>query len=311
MILCPHESIVLTVLFAAANGFLFCRRGNRGPMAAIRVSPRSLERTYRRQSKALVELAAGLPERPSPQEVHDLRVSIRRIQMMRGLMPRAVRDSRASKRFDLTLKSVLKSTSQLRDLDTLVDTIQQHKASLPAELLVTLGNQRSDAAARAKAAAHMLTEAPPPYIDSDLMRKRKVSRRLRKRIRREGSAIVGLLAKVLGDEKGVEELHALRKRVKRLRYLLELADDTPPELAILTTWQEALGSIHDLDVAISYIQGRDLELKGKAVRELQLARHSNYLSFVRQYRTDSVEVLESSDILEGGPVSSRFTVAEV
>ena len=260
-------------------------------MAALRVGRKSLGRRYSARTKAALKAASDLPDRPSPNEIHDLRVAARRIQMMRRLMPRSERFSQQGKRYDFALRSVLKATSQLRDMDTLMDTLKSHKGSLPNELLVRLENQRSDAAARAKQAIGVLAEASPPELDISTVRRRRLSKRLRKRVRKHSRTASELLTEVLKDESKVKELHSLRKEVKKVRYLVELADEAPARLSSLVKWQEALGAIHDLDVAVSYLEVSGFHSRHRAILELQRARHSNYLKFVRDRRTELFRAL--------------------
>jgi len=249
-------------------------------MAALRVNKKSLKRRYENMTRQLAELAAGTRSRPTPDEIHDLRVTVRRIQVLRKLLPNGSRTSEVSRRFGFTLKSALKSTSQLRDLDTLTETLDSHKSYLPPELLVRLGNQRSDAAARAKTAISVFTEVPAPDFEPTESGK-KISRRLRKRVRSRDRTIARLLTDVLNDESKVEELHALRKEVKKMRYLLELSDGGSARLLTLTKWQESLGAIHDLDVAVGYLEKSGFDSKRGAILNLLRARRANYLRFVR------------------------------
>ena len=268
----------------------------------MKVGSKEFARRYREKAKELLEIARGLSDRPSPEEIHDLRVTARRIQVMRSLLPRGVRMSQISRRFDLLLKSVLKRTSQLRDLDTLSSTLEQHRATVPGELLVALRNQRSDAAAQAKAVCGLLADSPPPDIDPAEIKGKKLSKRLRKRARKHGKAAAELVSKVIDDESKVEELHSLRIEVKKLRYLLELSDSKPPELAVVTRWQESLGTVHDLDVAMDFLRKSDIGTKGWAMDALRRSKHSGYLKFVGECRTDSMETLGDSSILAGCPL---------
>jgi len=269
-------------------------------MTALRVSRRSLEGRYRDRTKALLELAVDLPARPTPEQIHDLRVTARRLQMMRRLLSREVRGSQSFRRFGFALTSVLRATSQLRDLDTLMDTLESQKSNLPGELLVTLENQRSDAAARAKAATDVLAEAPVPDFDHSRLKGKRLTKRLKRRVRKSRSSAAELTTQVLKDESKVDELHALRKEVKKIRYLLELADGSPPELSSLTTWQESLGAIHDLDVAIAYLEGSRIESKRRAILELRRVRNSKYLNFVREFRAELMEAFGEGDTLAVG-----------
>jgi CHAD domain-containing protein len=273
-------------------------------MSRLRVNSSSFEERYGEKSKALLEFAQTLPERPSPTAIHDLRVTARRIQVMFRLLPKQALSSESSMMFALVLKSILKATSQLRDLDTLMETLEPYRAGLPPEVFLSLENERSDSAARAKAAMEVLAEAPSSDLDTSEIRGKRLSRRLRKRVRKHGRRAAELLRNVLEDETKVKDLHALRIEVKKLRYLLELGSKIPPELPVMTKWQDSLGAIHDLDVAMDYIQRNSMDFtKDRVIHELRGRRHSSYVKFVSDFGTDSMEALGSSKVLASGPPS--------
>jgi len=248
----------------------------------------------------LLEMVSDLPDRPSPDEIHDLRVIVRRIQVIRRLMPRSARNSQDAKTFSFALKSVMKATSQLRDTDTLMVTLRAHRGSIPPGILVDLENQRSDSAARSKATIGTLADVLVPELDAAKLRGKRLSRRFRKDVRKHSKVASSLLSQVLDDESRLVELHSLRKEVKKLRYLLELADKTPARLSSLTKWQDSLGVIHDLDVAISYLKEIGAGPSGTAILELQRARHSYYLAFVQAYSADRMRALGKAAALSVG-----------
>ena len=272
-------------------------------MAPMRVGRKPLAKGYADRTGTLLKMVSDLPDRPSPDEIHDLRVAARRIQVMRRLMPRSIRNSQDSKNFNFALKSVLKATSQLRDMDTLMVTLKTCKGSLPPGLLVGLENQRSDSAARAKVTIGALTDVQVPELDTSKFRGRGLSKRFRKDVRKHSKMALSFLDEVLNDESKVVELHSLRKEVKKLRYLLELADKVPKRLSSLAKWQESLGAIHDLDVAVAYLGGVGAGVGRGAILELQRARHSNYLAFVRAYRADRMRVLGQTGVLSAGELA--------
>jgi CHAD domain-containing protein len=248
-------------------------------------------RRYGERTKALLELSGNLPDRPTPEQIHDIRVTIRRIQVMKRLLPRYIRNSQGFRRFGLVLKGTLKASSQLRDLDTLIDTLDPHRGEVPELLLVTLSNQRSDTATRATSAIELIAETPSPDFEPNEVKGQRTSKRLRKRIKKRSQMVNSLLGQVLKDETKVPELHSLRKEVKKLRYLLELVDKPPSELSVLGRWQDSLGSIRDLDVAVEYLHSSKSDRGDRVLEDLRRKRHSNYAAFVRQYKTDSMEIL--------------------
>jgi CHAD domain-containing protein len=256
-------------------------------MTVPRVRRNSFARRYGERTGLLLTLARELPGRPTADQIHDLRVTARRIQVMRRLLPRELRINQESKQFSAALKSVLRGTSQLRDLDTLTLTLNAHDGDLPPDVLVNLGNQRSDAAARSKVASKVLAEAPPPKLDPSSVRGKKLSRKLGRRLSRQSVSVATILPKVIIDETNVNELHTLRKEVKKLRYLLELDEESPQELLTLTKWQDSLGAIHDLDVAMAYLEDRGIGPGSTVVHEIKRERHLAYMKFVKDYRNSS------------------------
>jgi CHAD domain-containing protein len=269
-------------------------------MGSLRVGRRSYERRHRNSVREVLKLIKALPDRPSPDQIHDLRVAVRRIQVTRRLLPKDLREYPDSKRFDLALKSTMRATSQLRDLDTLMETLGTQ--TLPAETTISLQNQRSDLAATVRGATVSLTQSPAPRLHSSQIRGRRISKRLRTRVRRQGRIAAALVQEVVSDESKVAELHSLRKEVKKLRYLLELADKRSPEATVLTEWQESLGAIHDLDVAIVYLQAKGPEYT-KTIRNIQRIRHTRYLGFVNKRVLGSTNALTKSKILAARPES--------
>jgi CHAD domain-containing protein len=226
---------------------------------------------------------------------------------MLRLLPKEARSSESALMFALCLKSIMKATSQLRDLDTLLETLEPFGSELPGEVFLSLENERSDSAARARAVMAVLTEAPPSDLDGSSIRGKRISRRLRKRVRKHGRTAAELLGNVLEDESKVKDLHALRIEVKKFRYLLELGSKIPPELPVMTKWQESLGAIHDLDVATDYIQRNQLDFpKERVIRELHTRRRSSYARFVNEFGTRSMAALGDSKVLASGQATQSL-----
>jgi CHAD domain-containing protein len=198
---------------------------------------------------------------------------------MKGLLPKKSRRSKRGRSFGIALTSLLKSTSQVRDLDTLMVTLETERASLPAELMRSLENERSDIAATTKPAGLAFSGVKAPYIDPSRVDSRRLARRLGKMIRERAHRVAVLLSIVTSDESKVDELHSLRKEVKKLRYVMELGDGVSSELKFLAQWQEALGAIHDLDVAIDYLRRGRWKLE-PVIEVFRERRHSIYRRFV-------------------------------
>jgi CHAD domain-containing protein len=267
-------------------------------MAGIKVSPKTFANRYRQNTGNLTRLATNLQTRSSPEDVHDLRVTVRRIQAICRLLTKETRSSNGFRKLDLATKSLFKSTNRVRDIDTLAKTLVNGVTPLPDGLESSLDKERQVAVSNAVHVAKVFSKSVIPRIDSSSINGKKLSRRLRRRIGRRAENIGGLLGKVLTDESKIEELHALRKEAKKLRYLLELADTKAPELDVLTRWQDILGTIHDFDVTMAYVLSGEWGFDKKGIQEeLRRGRHASYLQFLERYRTDAAQALRDSSFL--------------
>jgi CHAD domain-containing protein len=251
-------------------------------MCALRTSHASVARAYKRRTEALRKLAENLQNNPSPKAMHDTRVAARRVQAVCRLLPKETRKSNGYKKFSSSLRAFRRATSQVRDFDTLIETLRTVKASLPEGLVDTLSNAREQAATRAMAAAHVLSEASMPVIDLRRLGRKRIFKRLSRRTNRRIRVLESSMEQMGMDELEPEELHALRIEAKKLRYLLELVGEHPSELAALEKWQKDLGIIHDLDMAVAYL--RRLSRKPSthaALVELIERRGESYQRLVR------------------------------
>ena len=257
-------------------------------MAAPKATPGLFVKAYRDRSRNLVKLAKAASSELAPETVHDLRVTSRRLQTMTRLLPGRERSSGQVKEFVSALKTLLKGTSAVRDADTLVQTLEPYGGVLPPDFMRSLQMEREREAERAQAQIRSFTLLAESWGRLPRAETRGLTRRSRQRVKKCGRSLDGVLRVVTDDESKVAELHSLRKQVKKLRYLLELTPDQPGALAALEKWQEELGLIHDLDVAIQFASDNLTPLRfAKALEALKRRRHLGYLRFCRECRKDS------------------------
>ena len=263
-------------------------------MSGSGVGRASLSQLYKEKVTELIRLSNDGLSRLSPDAAHDLRVTTRRLQAMSKLAPDTGRTPKSLK-FDAALSKLLKATSPVRDADTLIRNLQPFKAHLPEQLSALLQTEREKAAAGARASIGALAYSDPP---SSLFHARKgPQKRYKRRVSKRGRSVGRLLGVVLNDESKVTELHALRKEVRKLRYLLELTDEGSAELSTLTEWQDALGKVHDMDVTVAFTTDNLARFKGGegVLEALKRKRHQAYLGFRRGCRKLDSESL--SEIL--------------
>ena len=282
MVLWTQESIV-----AAFNHFL----SRTFAVAGLRASSKSFERRYRDKIASLVELTGTVPAHLDVKSVHDLRVTIRRVTVMIKLLPRKSRESVEVQKFESALKSLLKATAEVRDSDILKSTLEAHLSTVPREILDALDIKRNQAESTAKDSMRVVSGELVPSVSQSKIDPGKLSAKLEKRVEKRGRVVQDLLVKATRDESKVSDLHNLRIEVKKLRYLLELAEGTTRDLEVLTRWQDALGEIHDLDVAIEYLgKNHSGALNKRVLGVLRRARHDSFHAFKGRLKAD-LEVL--------------------
>ena len=216
---------------------------------------------------AIVANEQGIRDDIDSEFLHDFRVAIRRTRAMiseaKGVLPEAERAVHAD-----TFKWLAGATSELRDLDVYLIEFDDLAAQLPVEhradlaplrnLLIEL---RRAAHANVVAVLHSqryrelidgwraLLEAPEGGDDASA----PVGQTAGQRIWRAYRGVVKHGRRIDGDSPS-EALHDLRKRAKKLRYILEAnrslytGRDMKPLVAELKALQDNLGTFQDCDV---------------------------------------------------------------
>jgi CHAD domain-containing protein len=204
--------------------------------------------------------------------IHDIRVSIRRVDVALSLLPKKDR-RHSSRRFEKYLK-LLRANGEARDCDTIASRL----ATLGVITVSDLRVKKRSKIARAVIVAASLKKLPLPTIDMlDDKRVDKISSWLIGRIK-ETFPIV------LNDGRRVKELHRIRRDVRKLRYILDFLPDSRRSVLVnklnratgnkieLQRLQDLLGSIHDCDVTLEYLRSQP-NFKELLAREIDIRNH--------------------------------------
>jgi CHAD domain-containing protein len=210
------------------------------------------------------KLEEYLKDPESEQGVHDIRTSLRRLQASFSLMPKKERKENA--RQIKACKDFFSANSRVRDCDIIRSRLAADGNFAP--LAASLDRKRKAGLARALRLARAMEKMPPvAYNAGDKKLEARIDRvagRLVKRIEER-------LPVAVADGTKKEELHELRKDLKKLRYVLEIVPGAhkrahekkltaatgakrgvAPRLKEL---QDALGAVHDADITIDYLKG--------------------------------------------------------
>jgi len=275
-------------------------------------------RVLHQQFDATRQHAPGARKGADPEEVHDMRVAIRRLRAalrsFAGVLPQGWESVRSE------LKWLGGSLSAVRDLDVQLDQLGSWKASLPATdqaamdgMLALLTQQRQqarDALVRsldsARYAALMqdantlldasLPEAAvePLGVSAPILIERSY-RKLRKR----GDS--------LDSQSRAEDLHRLRIQAKRLRYVVEFVGDgygsaSGRFVRRLTRLQDVLGSHQDAQVASAALRALLADRRGTLAPEVVWVMGE----IVERYSATAVEMRREFNKAYRGVVGKRW-----
>lgn len=213
--------------------------------------------------------------------VHDLRVALRRARLLLQLRSKT-RDRERTKRIRATAHKIMEALAPVRDADVVLEWARAGNASprLLAHLLharTELGRWAERKLARLKRNSRLPRLVPARRCDAA---------KLARRFKRWRAAMSARCVAQAADATNLTtpELHALRRDIRRWRYLLELTANPKrprrsPKVLALIAAQEALGAIQNLEVVLAGLSrcGRSKEctaLRRKADLELAVNRRA-------------------------------------
>lgn len=242
---------------------------------------------YESAAKAAKERLRAYLGDPGESNTHALRSALRRLDATLRIMPKKARRAEPSlDEYEKRCRKVLRLTSPIRDVDMISARLSAESSDRSvARLLRELRRERREAVDGSAKAAWKLFETKVPGLDSKAVR--GVSTRTKEIIERLEGKVEKDLRKVLASESRIDELHTLRKRCKRLRYLLELTPESEKRAArvsLLRRWQDHLGTIRDHDVLIARLGQAEPSTATRGIlNEEKLKRHESYLRFARGF----------------------------
>lgn len=226
--------------------------------------------------------------------MHDVRTALRRLEASFSLLPKKQRSAH-SKQIK-AYKEFFKFNSRVRDCDIIRDRIVSVQGNKnKTKMTSLLAKRRQSELKRAIKLAQKIRKMKPlklGKIDDEKLEQRidKVAGRLTGRVKE-------LLPVVVSKSEEKQLLHELRKDLKRLRYILEILpgnygkkygeklaniigkkDGDNPVAGRLQDLQDVLGSIHDADITIEYLQ--EIKYSGSVLDKENGIRSELYRKFV-------------------------------
>ncbi len=220
---------------------------------------------------------------PNDESIHDIRVSIRRLESAYRILPKEIREQKKNKYYLKNIKTLFKSNAAIRDYDIICANLESKYRSETEDLVSSLKVLRNKQLENAKQLALETSDLLIPEISRSILKKSKLKDRYSKIIDETILDIQKNTIIVLSDEKKIDELHALRKDFKKLRYSLELASNkkTTKILENLKNIQDMLGEIHDSDIFIDYFKNTKQDSRySNIIKDEIRERSKKYTKFV-------------------------------
>ncbi|SHO48018.1 conserved hypothetical protein [Nitrosotalea sinensis] len=233
-------------------------------------------------------------ENPSDENIHDIRVSIRRLESAYRILSKNTRKQKKNKHYLKQIRTLFKSNASIRDYDIICARMEAKYHTETTELVSSLRNLRGRQLKDAIQLALEISNSRIPKTSSFFLKKSELKKKYQKILDEMILNIQKNIIIVLGDEKKINELHMLRKDFKKLRYSLELAPKRKIIVDILKNLkniQEVLGDIHDSDIIIDYLKNIKQDSRYSSIIDSEvLERSKKYSMFVTIMKRSNISL---------------------
>lgn len=190
---------------------------------------------------------------PNEENIHDIRTSIRRLEAAYSIFPKSSK-TKTSAKLIKKLKFFFSLNNKIRDFDIILAKLQDSGYEPESKLVLTLTKNKLKRISKSLKYADNLANIKKPKIKENL----KINSKFEKILLSLIQEFQNYVPIVIDDESKVEELHAMRKTIKKLRYILELnSSDSYCNLILqMKKLQQFLGDIHDCDIFVWYFEKR-------------------------------------------------------
>ncbi|MGI0093329.1 MAG: CHAD domain-containing protein, partial [Nitrosotalea sp.] len=185
--------------------------------------------------------------------IHDIRVSIRRLETAYKILPKNIRKQKKMKSYLKQAKKLFKINSEIRDFDIICANMESRYQNKTQNLIESLRDSRIEHIKNANRLAVKISCLSSPKILKSSLEESKLEKKYFKVLDCIMLDIQKNTIIALRDEKKIDELHMLRKDFKKLRYSLELVSDKKTIVEMLKNLkniQDMFGKIHDSDIII-------------------------------------------------------------
>lgn len=204
---------------------------------------------FKRLDKAYQQLESYIDD-PSEKNIHNVRISIRRLESAYSVIPKSIR-TKKSDRLVSTYVKFFSLNNMVRNRDIILQKLKAYGYSDESQISLDTNRKKLKRLLVALDLADKLVKSKKPKL-----KKISASSKFEKTILVMVKDFNSYVPAVISDENNIEELHSMRKLVKKIRYVLEMhpTETYDQLLANLKSLQILLGHIHDCDVFIRYLE---------------------------------------------------------
>jgi len=224
--------------------------------------------------------------------IHDIRTSVRRFNASFLTLPKRYRKEYELSEYNQLANQFFKLNSEIRDLDIIRGKLKEYPETIQKNNAIDLlKNERQSKLEGARTFALTLKNVNSNKIlDKIDITEKEIQKRYNKILIILTNKIETNFLIVITNPLKVEELHALRKDCKKLRYLLEILgkedNNAIRMVKTLQNIQDILGSVRDYDVTIEYLKKLEpsKEIQDIISNEIELRRlkYEEFLIFARR-----------------------------
>ncbi|HJU13763.1 MAG TPA: CHAD domain-containing protein [Candidatus Nitrosotalea sp.] len=263
------------------------------PREIVHPDSRLVAKKFKKIIKTFTTVLDNYIKNPDEDNIHDIRIAIRRMEAVYRILPKKIRQERDLQKYVEQSKNLFKINTRVRDFDIICSKLEKKQPNQFSQIISSINNKRKIQLSTGIELALKIKDLTEPRLKEKEIGESRLRKRFQKVVTRLANEINQNIPVVLGDEKKVEEIHKLRKDFKKLRYSIELTSekrDSLESIKSLKRIQDELGLIHDSDIFLDYL--REIEgphdLSG-TIREEILERKERYNKFVQVFRVEKID----------------------
>ncbi len=263
------------------------RYNYRAGMTTLRLlTNKSYISKFQKIIKKIVDKLDDYLNDPNEENIHDIRIAIRRLEAAYGILPKNIRKKSNLQNYIDQSIMLFKINTEIRNFDIITSKLDQHFSNFTSSALISsIMTKRKSKISDARIIASKLRSSSLPKITTKHVSEPKLRKRFRKVVNKLNLRIKQNIPIVINDEKKIDELHRLRKDFKKLRYTVELTLEKkriPSYIENLKKVQDTLGEIHDNDIMLEYLKNhRKINEIDDIIRQEIVERNVKYKLFVK------------------------------